>query len=261
MFRSRVTFDWLPLVQGFVKAAVTCHCEGGLCVARNEAKQSSLEHHSFIAARKIASQTALAMTGRRHLRTALPLVLISWLLVFVVGCSQNMTFQMMGSQPKYLPLAPGNLFPNGQSAQPPVADTVARGHLQDDTARYTGKDGNAAVTTFPYTVTKDVLLRGEERFNIFCAPCHGRTGVGNGLIVQRGFSAPPTFHQDRLRNAPVGHFFDVITNGYGVMPSYAEQIPVNDRWAIIAYIRSLQLSQHATINDVPPDERSKLGGK
>ena len=206
------------------------------------------------------SAAAPSLTTNLSLRSRHVSLLLSLLVVFLVGCSQNMTFQMMGSQPKYLPLAPGNLFPNGQSAQPPVADTVARGHLQDDTARHTGKDGNADVTTFPYTVTKDVLLRGEERFNIFCAPCHGRTGMGNGLIVQRGFRAPPTFHQDRLRSAPVGHFFDVITNGYGVMPSYAEQIPVNDRWAIIAYIRALQLSQHATINDVPPDERLKLGG-
>ncbi|MBI4788458.1 MAG: cytochrome c [Chloroflexi bacterium] len=179
---------------------------------------------------------------------------------FLVACNQNMTFQMMGSQPRYNPLEPSNFFRDGQSAQQPVPDTVARGHLQDDSALFTGRVGNANVTTFPYPVTGDILLRGQQRFDIFCAPCHGRTGSGNGLVVQRGFPAPPTFHQERLRSAPVGHFFDVMTNGFGRMPSYAEQIPVNDRWAIIAYIRALQLSQNATINDVPPDERLKLGG-
>ncbi len=188
------------------------------------------------------------------------LLAVALLLLIAVGCNQNMTFQIMGTQPKYLPLAPGDMFPDGQSARPVVPGTIARGHLQDDVLLYTGKQGSNDSTVFPYPVTKDVLLRGEERFNIYCSPCHGETGMGNGLVVQRGFTPPPSLHDDRLRNAPVGHFFDVITNGFGAMPSYATQIPVMDRWDIIAYIRALQLSQHATINDVPPDQRSKLGG-
>lgn len=195
-------------------------------------------------------------------RSKAPVVLAGVLLVlFVAGCNQNMTFQMMGTQPKYLPLAPSDLFQDGQSARQLVPDTVARGHTQDDPALFTGKLNGADVTTFPYPITKDIMLRGQERFNIYCAPCHGQTGIGNGIIVQRGFTAPPTLHQDRLRTAPVGHFFDVITNGFGAMSSYADQIPVNDRWAIIAYIRALQLSQNATINDVPPDQRPGLGGQ
>jgi cytochrome c5 len=182
------------------------------------------------------------------------------LLFLAAGCNQNMTFQMMGTQPKYRPLVPSDQFGDGQSARPLLPGTVARGHLEDDVLLYTGKQGNDDSTVFPFAVDRDVLARGQERFDIFCATCHGRTGAGNGLVVQRGSSPPPTFHQDRLRTAPVGHFFDVITNGFGAMPNYGKQIPVRDRWAIIAYIRALQLSQNATIGDVPPEERSKLGG-
>lgn len=199
-----------------------------------------------------------ARDGRRLLRRG-PGLVILLLLALAVGCNQNMTFQLMGTQPKYLPLAPADLFPDGQSARPVVPDTVARGHPQDDVLLYTGKQENKDSTVFPFPVTHQVLLRGQERFNIFCSPCHGRTGMGNGLVVQRGFKAPPSLHDDRLRAAPEGHFFDVITNGFGAMPSYATQIPVTDRWAIIAYIRALQLSEHATIDAVPPDQRSKLG--
>ncbi len=114
------------------------------------------------------------------------------------------------------------------------------------------------VDTMPFPVTKDVLVRGQERFNIYCSPCHDRVASGNGIVVQRGYLPPPTFHSDRLRSAPVGHFFDVMTNGFGAMPSYALQVPVRDRWNIAAYIRALQLSQNATINDVPPDQRNQL---
>jgi hypothetical protein len=178
--------------------------------------------------------------------------------LLAAGCSSNLTLQKMGTQPRYDPLAPSD-FPDGQSARPLVPDTVARGHMQDDLLLFTGKVGNQDATVFPFPITRDVLARGQGRFNIYCAPCHGQTGGGNGMIVQRGFTAPPTFHQDRLRTAPVGHYFDVMTNGFGAMPSYAAQIPVRDRWAIIAYIRALQLSQHATIDDVPPDQRNDLG--
>jgi mono/diheme cytochrome c family protein len=107
-------------------------------------------------------------------------------------------------------------------------------------------------------VTADVMARGQERFNVFCSPCHGRTGSGNGMVVQRGFRAPPSYHEDRLRNAPVGYFFDVMTNGFGAMQDYASQVPVADRWAIAAYIRALQLSQRATLADVPQNRRADL---
>ncbi len=187
------------------------------------------------------------------------LLALSVVLFVATGCSSNLTLQKMGTQPRYEPLAPSDFFPDGQSARPLVPSAVARGHPQDDPLLFTGKVGNQDATVFPFAITRDVLARGQDRFNIYCAPCHGQTGGGNGMIVQRGFSPPPTFHQDRLRNAPVGHFFDVMTNGSGSMPSYATQIPVVDRWAIIAYIRALQLSQNATIDDVPPDQRNDLG--
>jgi mono/diheme cytochrome c family protein len=164
----------------------------------------------------------------------------------------------MAQQPRYDPLAPSDFFPNGQSVQSLPPDTVARGELRDDTLLFTGKVNGADTTVFPFPVTGDVLARGQERFNIFCAPCHGRVGDGNGVVVQRGFPQAASFHQDRLRKAAVGHFFDVITNGLPPMPSYASQIPARDRWAIIAYIRALQLSQDATIDDVPEDHRGDL---
>ncbi len=193
-------------------------------------------------------------------RSSLAFRLVVWSVVLLAaGCSSNLTLQKMGTQPRYEPLAPSDFFPDGQSARQPLPGTIATGHTQDDTLLFTGKVGNQDSTIFPFPITRDVLARGQERFNIYCAPCHGQTGGGNGMIVQRGFTAPPTFHQDRLRNSPVGHYFDVITNGFGAMPSYAAQIPVDDRWAIIAYIRALQLSQDATINDVPPDQRNNLG--
>ncbi len=183
-----------------------------------------------------------------------------FLLFLAVGCSSNMTLQAMGHSAYYRSLAPDPFFANGQSARPAVPDTVARGHPQDDTLLFTGKINGQDANEFPFPITKDVLVRGQQEFNVYCAPCHDQTGSGNGMVVQRGFPAPPSYHSDRLRTAPLGHFFDVITNGLGVMPSYAQQVDVRDRWAIIAYIRALQLSEDATINDVPPDQRSKLGG-
>lgn len=165
----------------------------------------------------------------------------------------------MGVAPRYDPLAPSDFFADGQSARQPAADTVARGHAEDDTLLFSGTQNGQPATVFPFAITADVLTRGQDRFNIYCSPCHGETGYGNGMIVQRGFTQPPSFHDERLRQAPVGHFFDVITNGLGAMPSYASQIPVRDRWAIIAYIRALQLSQNVNVNDLSPDEKSKIG--
>jgi len=169
------------------------------------------------------------------------------------GCRQD-----MHNQPRYKPLAASEFFADGRSARPVVEGTVARGHLHIDQARYTGKENGEDVTEFPFPITKADLVRGQERFNIYCSPCHGRTGQGDGMIVQRGYRRPPSLHQDRLRDAPAGHFFDVITNGFGAMPDYASQIRAEDRWAIAAYIRALQLSEHATLADVPPADRSRI---
>ena len=159
--------------------------------------------------------------------------------------------QDMHDQPRFKPLAKSDFYADMRSERPPVADTVARGQLHDDTYFYTGKVGNTPGDYMPFPVTAKDLARGRERFNIYCAPCHSRLGDGNGMIPSRGFKRPPSFHDERLRKAPLGYFFDVATNGFGVMPDYASQIPAEDRWRIVAYIRALQLSQDATRADVP----------
>ena len=173
--------------------------------------------------------------------------------VWLAACRQDMF-----DQPRTRPLRRSEFFGDGRSARPPVAGSVARGQLHDDPHLYTGRVNGALVTTFPFPVSREVLERGHERYNIFCAPCHDRVGNGNGMVVRRGFRAPPSFHIDRLRAAPAGHYFDVITNGFGAMPDYAAQIPAHDRWAIIAYIRALQLSQRAAPADVPTDVLKQL---
>jgi len=158
----------------------------------------------------------------------------------------------MHVQPRQNPLSRSDFFPDQRSARPPVEGTVARGQLQADTYFYTGKIGNNPGDVMPFPVTREVLDRGRERFNIFCAPCHSRLGDGNGMVPSRGFARkPPSFHIQRLQKAPIGYFYDVITNGFGIMPDYASQIPPQDRWDIVAYIRALQLSQNATRADVP----------
>jgi mono/diheme cytochrome c family protein len=177
-------------------------------------------------------------------------------LALVAGCRED-----MHDQPKYKTLAPSAFFPDGQSARPLVADTVARGHLDDDLQFFSGKTAaGKPLDVFPLTVTTDVLQRGRERFNIYCSPCHDRTGSGRGMVVRRGFKPPPTLHAERLVQAPPGHFFDVMTNGFGAMPDYRSQVAPADRWAIVAYIRALQRSQQATLADVPPEEAAKLQG-
>ena len=164
----------------------------------------------------------------------------------------------MHDQPKYIPLRQSAFFGDDRSARPLVAGTIARGQLREDTLLYTGKQNGVDSTVFPFPVDAAVMARGQERYNIYCSPCHGRTGQGDGMIVRRGFRRPPTYHQDRLREAPAGHIFDVITNGFGAMPDYAAQIRAEDRWAIVAYVRALQLSEHASIADVPADKRPEL---
>ncbi len=176
------------------------------------------------------------------------------LLLFLAGgCRQE-----MADQPSYRPFQPSAFFEDGRSARPLVPGTIPRGYLRTDASFYTGKSGGEFVETFPFPITRAVLERGQERYNIFCAPCHDRVGSGQGMIVQRGFPRPTSYHTPRLREAPVGYFFEVITNGFGKMYDYASRIPPRDRWAIVAYIRALQLSQYATLEDVPPEERQKL---
>ena len=158
----------------------------------------------------------------------------------------------MHVQPRQNPLSRSDFFPDQRSERPPVEGTVARGQLREDTYFYTGKIGNNPGNYMPFPVTEDVLRRGRERYNIYCAPCHSRVGDGNGFIPSRGFALkPPTFHKPRWQKAALGEIYDVITNGSGIMPDYASQIPPQDRWNIVAYIRALQLSQNATRADVP----------
>ena len=162
----------------------------------------------------------------------------------------------MHVQPRVNPLSRSDFFTDQRSARPPVEGTVARGQLHDDTYFYTGKAGNNPGDYLPFPVTKEVLDRGRERYNIFCAPCHSRVGDGNGFVPSRGFARkPPSFHIIRLQKAPLGYFFDVMTNGFGIMPDYASQIPAQDRWNIVAYVRALQMSQNATMADVPAGQK------
>jgi mono/diheme cytochrome c family protein len=168
----------------------------------------------------------------------------------LAGCRQD-----MHDQPRYKPLAESDFFADLRSARPPVEGAVARGQQHEDTYFYTGKIGNSPGDYMPFAVTEQVLARGRERFDIYCSPCHSRLGDGNGMIVQRGFRTPPSYHTERLRKAPLGYFFDVMTNGFGAMPEYASQIPPADRWAIVSYIRALQLSQAATMSDVPAGQK------
>jgi mono/diheme cytochrome c family protein len=179
-----------------------------------------------------------------------------WVLILflcLAGCEQQ-----MAEQPRYDPLEPSTFFTDGQSARPLVPGTVARGDLREDTHLYAGITGGAPANAFPFAITAEVLKRGQERYNIFCSPCHARTGTGDGMIVRRGFTRPASFHIDRLRNVPPGYVFNVISHGMGAMPDYRHQIGANDRWAIVAYIRALQLSYNATLTDVPPEKLNSL---
>ncbi|HZM88474.1 MAG TPA: cytochrome c [Blastocatellia bacterium] len=214
-------------------------------------------------------------------------------LVLLAAVAFSACRQDMHDQPKYRPLRPVEqigTINDGRSARPRVEGTVARGELRDDVEFYTGRIARFGQTTdktlpgassqspgqpasgstpglqgfvseFPMQITASDLDRGQERFNIYCAVCHGPIGDGGGMIPKRGFRRPPSYHDDRLRSAPVGYFFDVITNGFGNMPDYSAQVEPADRWRIIAYIRALQLSQRASVSDVPPDKREDLNKK
>jgi mono/diheme cytochrome c family protein len=180
-------------------------------------------------------------------------VLVALLVSVFVGCRQD-----MHDQPKYRPFRKSDFFGDGRSARPLVSGTVARGQLREDLLLASGKSGAAFADTFPVPVDEPLLRRGQERYRIYCAPCHGALGRGDGMIVRRGYRQPSSFHVDRLRQQPAGYFFDVISHGFGAMPDYAAQVPLKDRWAIVAYVRALQLSQHATLADVPPEARAEL---
>jgi len=175
------------------------------------------------------------------------------LILFALLCASCR--QDMQDQPKYKPLAPSRFFSDGKSARQLVEGTVPYNPEGKATPPMTDV---SKATTLPFALTPEVMDRGQGRFNIYCSPCHGRLGYGNGIVAQRGFLAPPSYHTDRLRQAPVGHFYDVMTNGFGAMSSYADKVTPHDRWAVAAYIRALQLSQHAMINDAPAEERNKL---
>jgi hypothetical protein len=178
-------------------------------------------------------------------RIFVPLLLLA--VMGTAGCRLDMHVQ-----PRYNPLAKSDFFPDQRVARPLVEGTVAQGDERADAYFYTGKIGNGLGDYMPFAVTREVLDRGRERYNIYCSPCHSRVGDGNGFVPSRGFARkPPSYHIDRLKNAPIGYFYDVITNGFGIMLDYSAQIPPRDRWCIAAYIRALQLSQSATQADVP----------
>ena len=194
---------------------------------------------------KIESYGLLA-TSHRLLTAAL-------LLFVCAACRQD-----MHDQPKYTAYKPSPFFGDQRSARPMVEGTIAQGHLNEDELLHTGRVAGQPATMFPFPVDEVLMRRGRERYDIFCSPCHGLTGDGDGMVVQRGYRRPPSFHIDRLRQAPPGHLYDVITNGFGAMPDYAAQIPVRDRWAIAAYMRALQLSQNAAIADLSPEAQGQL---
>ena len=180
-------------------------------------------------------------------------VLCVGVVIFSAGCRQD-----MHDQPRYKPLGASSFFADGRASRLQVEGTVARGQLREDELYYTGRTGNDPAAVLPFPATREVLERGHERYGIYCTPCHGLLGDGEGMIVQRGFRHPPSFHIDRLREAPVGYYFDVMTKGFGAMASYASRIPPADRWAIAAYVRALQLSQNAKLADAPASEQKRL---
>jgi mono/diheme cytochrome c family protein len=181
------------------------------------------------------------------------LAVVALALLTLAACRQK-----MANQPGYNPYEASDFFADGMSARPRIEGTVARGEISDNPFMDSGKINGQLGNGFPMPVTPELVDRGESRFNIYCSECHGRLGDGNGMIPSRGYRRPPSFHIDRLRTVPTGHFFDVMTNGFGVMPSYRTMISTQDRWAIVAYIRALQLSQNATVADIPAAERAKL---
>src|SRR5690242_13095027 len=186
-------------------------------------------------------------------KTRLALFLCGVVALLFTGCAQQ-----MGDQPHVRPLQTNPLFGNQQSARPQIAGTVPSGYTRINRRIDAVPAFDPNADSLPFQLTEQVLERGRERFNIYCTACHGEAGDGDGIVVQRGFSKPPSYYEDRLRQAPLGHFYDVMTNGYGAMASYAVQVEPNDRWAIAAYIRTLQFSRGRTIADVPEEQRGQM---
>lgn len=176
-------------------------------------------------------------------------------LLLLPGCELR---QAMYNQPRSKAMGASTFFADGRSARPPVAGTIAQGQLRLDRHFFEGKADTGLATTLPMPVTRELLERGRQRFDIYCAPCHDRTGRGNGMIVQRGMKRPPSYHIDRLRTAPVGYFYDVITNGFGAMYGYASRITPQDRWAIAAYVKTLQYSQQVSFDQLPLEDQRQL---
>ena len=191
--------------------------------------------------------------GLARIAKHLPLISVHLCFLLLAACRQD-----MHDQPKYKPYRESQFFDDHRDMRPVLPGTVARGHLDSDALLYTGKVDGKFANELPVALSQSLLDRGQERYNIYCSPCHDRAGNGEGMIVQRGYRRPPSFHDERLRQSPVGYFFDVASNGFGVMPAYKAQVPTEDRWAIAAYIRALQLSQSATLADVPAAERKAL---
>jgi cytochrome c553 len=202
---------------------------------------------------RIGAQARLGARSARSLVRVLTVVAMGAVALLLFGCRLDMHVQ-----PKYLPYEPTDFFGDGRSERQPVPGTVARGQLRLDELMFTGRENGVVVDKFPFPITKADLDRGRERYNVYCTPCHDYSGTGRGMIVQRGFPQPPSYHIQRLRDAPAGHFYEVITNGFGAMYSYAARVEPADRWRIAAYIRVLQLSRNAKIQDVPESERQKL---
>jgi cytochrome c len=180
-------------------------------------------------------------------------VLLAAATTAVAGCRQD-----MHDGPRYEVFEANPGMPDGRASRNPPAGTVARGQLRDDEHFYTGKVNGVFVTEFPFALTGADLQRGRERFTIYCTPCHGQLGDGQGMVVQRGLRQAASYHQDRLRNESIGYLYDVIANGFGAMQGYADQVPPRDRWLIAAYVRALQLSQNASVDDVPAADRGRL---
>ena len=205
--------------------------------------------------RRLASGIKLLIGVAHPVRLVLALFMI-------IGCEGTTDIerlrQEMYNQSRFEPLEKNSFFADNRSSRPWIKGTVARGHLRTDAHLYAGIVDGKPAETFPFPITRDVILRGRDRYNIYCSPCHGYEGDGRGMVVRRGMKQPPSYHVERLQNETPGYFFDVMTNGFGAMYSYASRIKPRDRWAIIAYVRALQLSQNATLDDVPADVRQRL---
>jgi mono/diheme cytochrome c family protein len=200
------------------------------------------------------------MTSRSTLKSTLSLIFLAAALLLVTGC--DVVPLHMRSQPRYEPLDPSNLWENGMASRPIPANTIPRGEfglMMLDSEYYTGKISEEEfVQTIPFEVDRETLLRGQDRFDVFCSPCHGVLADGQGMIVERGFKQPSTFHDQRLYDAADGYFYDIIGNGFGVMYGYGSRIQPDDRWAIVAYIRALQFSQNVPLDSLSPEDRANV---